>query len=75
MESCSGCKDSAARLLEAGVEFETYDIEQIGIEKVFKFWKHRLGESPNSVPQFWYKGKYIGNSKNIENFVKEKNVT
>lgn len=75
MQFCESCKTAIRKLHEAGYEFVIYDATKIGTRRVFEVWKHRLGYNPNSVPQFWYKGTYIGNSQAIEKFLKENNAS
>ena len=75
MDSCESCKVALRNLQEAGIEVEIVDLSKIGTKKAFAIWEHRLGRNPNLVPQFWYKGEYIGSSVNIDKFLKEKNVT
>lgn len=75
MPFCDACKIAIRKLHEAGYEFVIYDVTEIGTQRVFEVWKHRLGCNPNSVPQFWHKGIYIGNSQAIEKFLKENNAS
>jgi glutaredoxin len=63
-------------LEEAGLAVDVVNIDsEEDMQKAFKIWNHRLGYNPNSIPQLWYNGQYIGGSSNIEKFIKEKNVT
>jgi glutaredoxin len=74
MEFCESCKVALQRLQDAGVEFDVVDLNKVGMKNVFEVWKYRLGRNPNLVPQFWYKGNYIGSSPSIDKFLKERNV-
>ena len=74
MSSCVSCKVALKNIQEAGIEVEVFDLEKVGTKNAFAVWEHRLGRNPNLVPQFWYKGEYIGSSVNIDKFLKEKNV-
>ncbi|CAB4241551.1 Glutaredoxin [uncultured Caudovirales phage] len=74
MEFCESCKVALQKLQDAGVEFDVVDLDKVGMKNVFAIWNHRLGRNPNLVPQFWYKGKYIGSSPSIDKFLKEKDV-
>jgi len=75
MQFCESCKTAIRKLHEAGYEFVIYDVTKIGTRRVFEVWKHRLGHNPNLVPQFWYKGQYIGGSPAIDKFLKENNAS
>lgn len=75
MPHCESCTVSHDKLLAAGIQFKTIELDDTNMEHMFKVWVQRLGSNPNSVPQFWYNGTYVGNSSNIDNFLKEYNVT
>jgi len=73
---CSACHKMLGLLEEAGLAVDVVNIDsEEDMQKAFKIWNHRLGYNPNSIPQLWYNGQYIGGSSNIEKFIKEKNVT
>lgn len=75
-EWCSACVLAKEKLKAAGIEFETVNVdEEEALHRAFAVWNHRLGYNPNTIPQFWYKGKYIGGSSAIEKFLKENHVT
>jgi len=75
-EWCAACKLSKDRLLEAGIiDFEVISVdEEDKLYKAFRVWEERLGHNPNSIPQFWYRGQYVGGSAQIEKFIKEYHV-
>jgi len=75
MDGCPSCKSSIANLVEAGYEFEVIHLTDENSKHCFKVWEYRLGKNPNTVPQFWYKGQYIGGSVEIAKFIKDNNVT
>ena len=75
-EWCTACHVVLEKLKSAGIEFDIISVDsEDDLHKAFKVWESRLGYNPNSIPQFWYNGKHIGGSTNIENFLKERNVT
>jgi glutaredoxin len=74
-EWCDACHIALDKLKAAGIEFEVVKVdEEEELYKAFKVWEGRLGYNPNTIPQFWYKGKHIGGSANIDKFLKEQNV-
>lgn len=75
MDFCTACCTAADKLKHAGIEFDIIKLTDDNMQVAFKIWEQRLGNNPNSVPQFWYQGQYIGNSAKIDKFLKEKNVT
>lgn len=74
MESCESCKVALQKIQDAGIEVNVIELNKLGTRNAFKIWEHRLGYNPNLVPQFWYKGEYVGGSAKIDKFLKEKNV-
>lgn len=73
---CSGCHSAHEKLVKAGLEFEVVNVtDDEALNKAFVVWEHRLGHNPNTIPQFWYQGEYIGGTAGIDKFLKEKNVT
>lgn len=75
MSGCWSCKESIEKLVNAGYEFDIITLDDNNMQSAFKLWTSRLGKNPNTVPQFWYKGKYIGGSAGIDKFLKENDVT
>jgi glutaredoxin len=74
-EWCDACKVAKEKLEAAGIAFETVNVDdEDALHRAFEVWKYRLGYNPNTIPQFWYKGTYIGGSSNIDKFLKEQNV-
>jgi len=74
-EWCTACHVVLDKLNKAGIEFEIINVDsEEDLHQAFKVWESRLGYNPNSIPQFWYQGKHIGGSVNIEQFLKEQNV-
>lgn len=72
---CSGCHSALEKLKAAKLEFEVVNISsEQALYRAFKVWEYRLGHNPNTIPQFWYHGEYIGGTKEIDKFLKEKNV-
>lgn len=73
---CSACHLVLELLEQAGLAVDIVKIEsEQDMHDAFGVWKNRLGYNPNSIPQMWYAGQYIGGSTNIREFIKEKNVT
>ena len=73
---CSGCHSALDSLAKANIKFEVVNVtDDEALNKAFSVWEHRLGHNPNSIPQFWYQGEYIGGTAGIDKFLKEKNVT
>jgi len=75
MEGCAACKSSITKLIDAGYEFDIIHYTDESSTRCNRVWEHRLGKNPNSVPQFWYKGQYIGGSVEIAKFIKDNDVT
>jgi len=72
---CAGCHLALEKLKEANLDFEVVNVSaEEALYRAFKVWEYRLGYNPNSIPQFWYHGEYIGGTKEIDKFLKEKNV-
>jgi glutaredoxin len=72
---CSACHTALIKLSAAGYQFAIVDLDgDDALQKAFKVWEQRLGHNPNSIPQFWYQGEYIGGSTAIDKFLKEENV-
>jgi glutaredoxin len=72
---CSGCHSALDKLTKAGLEFEVVNLDsERALNKAFSVWEDRLGYNPNTIPQFWYQGEYIGGTAGIDKFLKEKNV-
>lgn len=75
-EWCDACHIALDKLKAAGIEFEVVKVdEEEELYKAFKVWEGRLGYNPNTIPQFWYRGEYIGGSSNIDKFLKENYVS
>lgn len=73
---CGVCHISLKKLTDAGLKFNVICLDDEDHMKIaFNVWQNRLGFNPNSLPQFWYDGEYVGGSVNIEKFLKERNVT
>lgn len=73
---CTACHQMLDVLKDAGLTFDVINVDNTSdLHQAFKVWVSRLGYNPNTIPQFWYQGKYIGGSENIEQFLKERNVT
>ena len=75
MDHCDACCIARDKLEQAGIQFAIIKLDDDNMQHAFKVWEHRLGHNPNSVPQFWHQGEYVGNSAKIDKFLKEKNVT
>ncbi len=74
-EWCHSCHSALEKLKTAGIEFEVVNVDtEEALYRAFDVWKYRLGYNPNTIPQFWYKGQYIGGSASIDKFLKEQNV-
>jgi glutaredoxin len=72
---CAGCHSALEKLKEAKLDFEVVNVtSEQALYRAFAVWEHRLGHNPNTIPQFWYCGEYIGGIKDIDKFLKEKNV-
>jgi glutaredoxin len=73
---CSACHVVLDILKDAGIVVDVVNIQsEEDMAKAIDIWKQRLGYNPNTIPQLWYNGQYIGGSSNIEKFIKEKHVT
>jgi glutaredoxin len=73
---CDACHVALDKLTKAGIEFEVVKVDaEEELYKAFKVWESRLGYNPNLIPQFWYRGEYIGGTTGINNFLKDRNVT
>ena len=72
---CTGCHTALEKLRQANLNFEVVNVtEEEALNKAFSVWEERLGYNPNTIPQFWYQGEYIGGTAGIDKFLKEQNV-
>ena len=73
---CTGCHSALEKLKKANLNFEVVNVTaEESLNIALGVWEYRLGYNPNTIPQFWYQGEYIGGTAGIDKFLKEKNVT